>query len=73
MAMLAEESSELAVSALHFLRHSKPRDQALEDLAEELVDTRLMIEQIIYIIPELERKVPIIEARKLARLAELLK
>ena len=71
--MLAEESSELSVSALHMTRNLKNKEKALESLAEEIADVQLMIDEILYYFPELPSKVAINQAHKIKRLAEFLK
>lgn len=44
LGMLSEECSELAVASLHMTRTCKP--EALNELAEEIVDAQFMIDEI---------------------------
>lgn len=66
--MCAEESSELALECLHFLRKKK---HDINSLAEELADTQLMIEEMVYYF-ELTKQVQKIREKKIERLIEYL-
>lgn len=46
--MLVEESNELSVAALHFMRDAKPKAESLDHFAEEIADVQLMIEEMMY-------------------------
>jgi NTP pyrophosphatase (non-canonical NTP hydrolase) len=48
--MLAEESAELAVAALHITRALKDKDQSRANLVKEIADVQICIEQIIQIL-----------------------
>lgn len=52
--MMAEESSELSVAALHLLRDGRPSKLMLTEFAEEVADCQLMIEEMIYYFKEAE-------------------
>jgi len=69
--MLAEESSELTVAALHYLRDKKQLD-AEQKLAEEIADTELMIDEIKFALL-LEVKVQAFREAKLKRLEQYLR
>lgn len=46
--MLVEELNELGVASLHLLRANKPRDETLENFAEEIADVEFMLEEMKY-------------------------
>jgi hypothetical protein len=69
--MLAEESSELTVAALHYLREKKKAD-AEAQLAEEIADTQLMIDEIKFALC-LEDMVQSYREAKLKRLEQYLR
>lgn len=71
IAMLAEESSELTVACLHYLRTRK-QSEAEQNLVEEIADVELMIDEIKFVLL-LEDKVQAVREKKLKRLEEYLR
>lgn len=68
--MLQEESTELALAARKELR--KNNEQSFENLAEEIADVSIMIEQMTYMYENLSSKVSKYRVEKLERLREML-
>lgn len=73
--MLLEESIELAMAARKLVRASedinvsaKEYERRKNDLAGEAADVTIMLEQMMYIFPEMEAKISTIKDEKLARL-----
>jgi NTP pyrophosphatase (non-canonical NTP hydrolase) len=71
IAMLAEESSELSVACLHYLRTNK-RQEAESELAEEIADVELMVEEIKFYLHN-EKTVQEFRQKKLNRLEQYLR
>ena len=69
--MLAEESSELAVACLHYLRNKK-REKGFLELVEEIADVELMIEEIKFYL-KIDRMVQNYRDGKLNRLEQYLR
>jgi NTP pyrophosphatase (non-canonical NTP hydrolase) len=67
--MLAEESSELSVAALHLLRDAKRKDETVRHLCEEIADVQIMIEQVCQAL-DLDQRVEDEMIFKMARLHE---
>jgi NTP pyrophosphatase (non-canonical NTP hydrolase) len=71
--MLAEESTELALAALHFNRDNKEKSRALLNLAEEIADVEFMIEEFKYYFGEdFEQRIRVFRRQKQERLEILL-
>lgn len=69
--MLAEESAELSVACLHSLREKK-KLEAFDELAEEMADVELMMQEIEYVL-DLGKEMQKFRVVKVARLEEYLK
>jgi NTP pyrophosphatase (non-canonical NTP hydrolase) len=67
--MLAEEASELAVAAHHYVRG---REFGLAEIVEEIADVEIMIEQAKIIVPSLREIVEDVKVQKIERLKKML-
>ena len=70
--ILAEESAELAVVALHMNRTRKQGAECWESFAEEIADVQFMIAEMKDYFPILQAKVNLYRSMKSARLQKLL-
>lgn len=69
--MLAEESSELSVACLHYLRNKK-NQVGFRELTEEIADVEIMIEEIKFYL-KIDQWVQEFRAEKLNRLEQYLR
>ena len=71
--MLQEESTELSLAAAKMCRHFRAKDAHLRylNLAEEIADVEIMIEQMHLIFPKIQQSVTYYKLKKLDRLNEL--
>lgn len=67
--MLAEEASELAVAAHHYVRG---RITGISEIVEEIADVEIMIEQAEIIFPSIRRTIENIKTQKIDRLKKML-
>jgi NTP pyrophosphatase (non-canonical NTP hydrolase) len=65
--MLQEESTELALAVRKYIR--KPNDRTFNDLASEIADVEIMIEQVIVMFPVMINHINSEKQFKLTRLA----
>ena len=54
--MMAEESSELSVAALHLLRTIKDKEESLLEFADEMADVQFMLDEMVYYFKEQQVK-----------------
>jgi hypothetical protein len=70
--MLAEESAELSLAAMHLNRNLKEKAKSFLALAEEIADTEIMIAEIRHFFPYLEKEIAAAKYDKRRRLEKLL-
>lgn len=68
--MVIEELNELAIELCHSLRVNKPFN--IEHITEEIVDVKLMLDQLQYILKISDGKLKNVRYKKIERLKELL-
>lgn len=72
VAMLAEESAELAVATLHLNRASKDIRKSWKSFVGEIADVEIMLAEMKYYFPELVEQVERTKLKKLRRLEKRL-
>lgn len=70
--MLAEESAELAVAALHLERKLKDPAVSWDNFAEEIADVEFMVAEMRHYFPKLDAEIDKARAKKRERLTVLL-